>query len=432
MRTRIATFLISAVVLVFIIGCGSSRTTSSTTSTTTTTAPGMSPGTTTPTSSPTTAPTTSPTPAPTPSPTPTPSAAGPEFLYFNASPSGNLYGYQINMSSGALTPVSSTPTTVKANTGGSANCTVGCDRMLLADPQGKFLFFDYSDTSGVQAVAPFTVSSAGALSQTDFHHTIGADINIDPNGRFLYARGEPNNQNAVAGMSLNRTTGTLTDTPGSPYSFSGQVSYMPPAVSNSLVYTMTYCGSLTCGPIINGWSIDQNTGALTPLPTSPASGNGPGMLAQAITPNGQFLYSEQQYADSGGVIHYEIVGFRVNSDGSLTPLSFAPQQTGDNGITQLLMSPNGNFLLHVANSEIQGFAIDPATGALTPNGHYGTNNLGWVAIDPTVHYAYASAGNRIIPFSVDPNTGVLTFQDVIIGDTTAPETVGTMAIVGTR
>lgn len=409
--------LFIASTLAILGGCGSSSTTKTTTTTTT---PGTSP--TSPGSGPTPTPPGQPMPPGSPSP---PSGPTREFLYFNAAPSGNLYGYQIDQSSGKLTPISGNPFTVKANTGGSANCTVGCDRMLLADPVGGFLYFGYSDTSGTQAVVPFALTSAtGALTQTDFHISIGVNIAMDPQGRFVYDRGFVGSQNAVAGMALNRSAGTLSDTPGSPYAFPGAVSYLPPAVGNSFVYAITFDAQPS---LLNGWLIDPGTGALSTLP--PTSGATTGMTGQAITPSGQFLYAEQQFTDTGGIIHFELVGLRVNADGSLTALSFPPQQTPDGGIAQLLMSPNGNFLYHVANSTIRVYGIDSGSGALTLTGTFAVSNLGWVAIDPAVRYVYASGNSQILAYTVNPTTGALTSLSTTVPPTATPEQPGTIAIV---
>lgn len=403
MRRSLFLFLLTALAFAIISGCGSS-------STTTTTTPGTSPG-----AGPTSTPPGSPTP---------PSGSASEFLYVNAFPTGNLYGYQIDQSSGKLTPISGNPFMVKANTGGSATCTVGCDRMLLADPAGGFLFYGFSDTSGTQAVVPFAVTPAsGALTQTDFHKSIGINIGMDPQGRFVYDRGFVGSQNAVAGMAFNPSAGTLSDTPGSPYAFPGSVAFLPPAVGNSFVYTTTFD---TQPALINGWAINQSTGALGTLPPTTGSTS---MDAQAITPSGQFLYVEQEFTDTGGVIHFEIVGYRLNADGSLTALSSPPQKTPDGGTAQLLMSPNGNFLFHVANSAIRVYAIDPGTGALSSTGVWGASDLGQVAIDPAVKYVYASGRNQIFAYTVNPTTGALTSLDTVFPSTSTPEQPASIAIV---
>ncbi len=420
MQRRRTLLAISTLIITTVIGCGGGGARPGTTTSTTTTAPQPSPA------PPATTPPTSTPPSATP-PTSTPPGTAPggsaaEFLYFDAFPTGNVYGYQINSSNGALTPVSGNPFTVKTDTGGSNTCTVGCDRMLLADPQGQFLFFDFTDTSNVHGVAPFAVDPAtGSLKQADFHHTVGADISIDPQGRFLYVHGFVSNNNTIGGMALNRAAGTLADTLGSPYLFPGMVAYLPPGASNSFVYAVTFDAQPS---IINRWAIDQNTGALAKL--AGTNGATTGMIGQTLTPSGQYLYSEQQFTDTGGIIHLEIVGYRINADGSLTALSFAPQQTPDGGVAQLLMSPNGNFLYHVANSNIRAYAIDPSTGTLSLTGVFNIPNLGYVAIDPAVRLVY-TAGNSIQGYTVNPTNGALT----AISDATAtpPETPSSMVIV---
>ena len=126
----------------------------------------------------------------------------------------------------------------------------------------------------------------------------------------------------------------------------------------------------------------------------------------------EFLYSETHAVQNNGSEGpRELAGFLVNSDGSLTPISPAPLllPTNDFGIHTLTMSPNGNFLYVssmytvinlgvsvVTTMEIQAYAIDQNTGALTKTEDYtwDTRQTGYptsaLAIDPT-----------------DPDTGAL-------------------------
>ncbi len=386
---------------------------------------------TTPSPSPTPTPSPSPSPIPTPSPSPSPSTTS-GFLYFDAFPSGNLYGYRIDYSDGKLTPLSANPFKVNTGSGTNQTCTVGCDRMLLADPLGKFLLYADNEPGGTSGLVSFVVdANTGALTQADLRPPATRQISIDPEGRFIYGQGGNGQQNQLNGFSLNRDTGLLTPTAGSPYLFPGGTSYGPPGVTNAFVYAMTYCPDQPAGctqkSLLNGWAIEQTTGALTPLSSSPTGGPTTLMIGQTVTPNGQFLYTEQTYADTGGTVRYAIIGYRINGDGSLTALPFPPQQTGDvGGANQLLMSPNGNFLYDVIATHIRAYAIDGGSGALSLTNVYDIPNAGWVAIDPTVKYAYISA-NGIQAYTVNPTSGAL--SPISGASVSVPEVPSTMVIV---
>ena len=389
------------------------------------------------TASPTPPPPSAPPPAPPPTPTPTPPpvpVTPTEFLYAAVGQKADINGYSIDMSNGHLTLIAGSPFTVVANGQQAQTCTVGCGRMLTSDPLGKFLFDAYmgSPTPGVVSFAVNPTS--GALTQADFKTPPSNNLTTDPMARFLYGPIGDFSHPAVQAFDINRANGTLAPAPGSPYSYPPQGdTNIAPAVSNLFAYTLTRCNGAT-GCVgndvtshINGFSIDQMTGALTPLANSPFTG-GQLMQGLALHPAGKFLYSEEEYLN-GNVFDNEIVGFQINSDGSLTRLSSAPAQTPDNGVAQLLVSPNGSFLYHTANGHVRAYTIDQNTGALTLTGIF--QPVGNIAIDPTVKFVFSTqvmiqggqavAQNAINVYTVDPLTGAITaIPDATVMTTETP------------
>lgn len=346
-----------------------------------------------------------------------------EFLYAVVGHKADINGYSIDLSNGHLTLVAGSPFTVVANGQQAQTCT-GCGNTLTSDPLGKFLFDAYGGNP-VPGVVSFTVNpSSGALTQSDFKTPPSNNLSTDPQGRFLYGQTGDFSHPAATAFDINRSDGTLSAAPGSPYSYPPQGdTNIAPAASSNFAYTLTRCnGSNGCvgndlTSHINGFSIDQMTGALVPLPGSPFAG-GNLMVGLAMHPSGKFLYSEQQYLN-GQVFDYEIVGFRVNTnvgagDGSLTPLP-NPQQTPDNGVGQLLVSPDGKFLYHTGFGHVRAYTIDQNTGALTLTGVF--QPIGIIAIDATTKFLFSTAvtiqggqaiaNNAINVFAIDPNTGAL-------------------------
>ena len=98
------------------------------------------------------------------------------------------------------------------------------------------------------------------------------------------------NARAVAGFSFNTNTGTLTPVPGSPFAASNTpVQAAQAGTQGKFLYVSDNADS--AGGIL-GFTIDPNTGALTPMsgspfPTGPA-GSFPG--PSALIANGNFLY----------------------------------------------------------------------------------------------------------------------------------------------
>jgi len=216
-----------------------------------------------------------------------------EYLYMAANQQqGAVYEFQINATTGALTQMSGSP--FMADVGNpTVVCTVGCGGSLVADPLNRFLFFqfNYGDTasSGVDTISvnatDGTLSSNSQILQPVYEPA------IDPQGRFIYWNGSSSNSNAVGGLDV-ASSGKLTTAPGEPYTFTGQTSYGAPAISGNYVFVTNYrdTGSSNQGELVE-WTIDPSTGALT------QTGNNVPLqfpAVTAVTPNGKFVYTQQQ------------------------------------------------------------------------------------------------------------------------------------------
>lgn len=323
---------------------------------------------------------------------------------------GPVYEFQIDTSTGTFSAIQGSP--FQANVGSQAYvCTNLCGGTLIADPLGRFLYYQYSYASN--GLTSLSVNpQTGALSNAGNYSGATYEVSAEPQGRYLYWNGGDGSSNAIDGLAVS-SAGQFSPTPGQPYVFSGQESYGNPAVTANYVFAIDYLesGNPSTASILYEWTIDPATGTLT------QTGNHATLQQAAnpvITPNGKFIYAQQLYF-SNNEGYYETVPIQVNSDGSFTVLTQDIQQTPSNGPNNVWMSPNGNFLLEEVNGQIWDYQINQSTGALTLVQKYTNISSSLVAIDPAVQFVFMSpqgpnnvAGTTLTAYSVDPTTGALT------------------------
>jgi len=160
---------------------------------------------------------------------------------------------------------------------------------------------------------------------------------------------------------VNATTGALTLVPGSPFNMgvsdSGTV-FIDADPASRFVYV-----PLQTQNQVAVFSVNQGTGALTPVTGSPFDTGGDWAFAAKLHPSGKFLYVSNYNSD-------DISVFSVGSDGKLTPVGTpVPLVDGDTP-NQIIMDPQGRFL-YVSHyccdtGTMDGFSINSTTGALTP------------------------------------------------------------------
>ncbi len=238
---------------------------------------------------------------------------------------------------------------------------------MAADPQGRYLY-----VSDLGSIDQFAVDNpTGALTlvpeSSVLADTPGANITIDPSGRFLYG-GELTG--GVAALALDPDTGAPTEISGSPfplpppsyiYGNFGGASVVDS--TDSFFYIVVDDPQPADQPdqtYILGYAIDATTGALTMTnslaPTFGATNPG---LSGGIATTGHFLYVNNPQG---------IYGFTIASGtGALTQISGSPFPGAANG-TGLITTPDGKYLYEGDSAQIYAFAIDPTTGALSAIG----------------------------------------------------------------
>lgn len=240
---------------------------------------------------------------------------------------------------------------------------------------------------------PSTTSSATCTCGSET-----AACPIQPGPEFLYAVGG----GQILAFSIDHNSGALT-TVGS--STGPSISFGLTAVNNQFLYASD---SLVAQ--LDGFSINQTTGALTALSGSPFSTGTLSVPAGLASPGASSLL----YAADAG----RVDAFTVSATGIPAAISSSPLPSGS-GLF-LTVDPSGTFLYTAADSALGtggmfAYTID-STGALTAvpgspfpiPGQTGLNSL-LIGIVDTGSYVYAALlqTNQIAAFSVTSGTGVL-------------------------
>jgi Lactonase, 7-bladed beta-propeller len=305
-------------------------------------------------------------------------------------------------------------------TAGSANNLN--PRTLAIDPSGSFIFqtaqgYNNGTQGGIFAYAiNRSNGSLGPASATYMNgQTFYADV-VDNQGKFLYVLGS----SGVYAFSIQSGTGALTAIAGSPFAAAAPSSpgYSQPAnimvvdQTNHFLYVSTSAG-------IFGYTINQTTGQLTAIAGSPfGASQVTDSWTIVVTPTNSYLY-QLQSQNSGN-----LYGYTVNqTTGALTPLpdspfssggcgtAVAPGTIGVPGPDNMTIASAGKFMYD--NCGI--YSIDESTGAIAQVSSTGPGD--WPVISPAGDYLWAITSNQTACFSctvgvqtyqVNANTGALT------------------------
>jgi 6-phosphogluconolactonase (cycloisomerase 2 family) len=207
-----------------------------------------------------------------------------KFLYV---PMGDttVAGFSIDRSTGTLTVIPGSPFTVPGT-------AVTADD-VATDPLTRFLFVGSETTPNIWV---FQINlTTGALTLTvgspfQTGLTLAADIlAVDASGRFLYA-GQTDPTLGVAGYSIDQTSGALTAIPGSPFALAVAQLHASPTAELLVGTAAIQDGHVSAtDPHIYVYSLDSSTGVPTAVSGSPfLTASAP--FDFAISPNGRYLY----------------------------------------------------------------------------------------------------------------------------------------------
>ena len=212
--------------------------------------------------------------------------------------------------------------------------------------------------------------------------TAPISVAVDPTGRFVYAT----QGFAISGYKIKAATGELTPVRGSPFSSHDPIGIVVDPTGRFVYAANFHAGNVTA------YRIDTDSGRLTDIPGSPFAADS-GSYSVAVDPTGRFLYVSNAIAD-------DITEYMIDATtGALTPIGSIATTLQNN--FSLTVEPRGQFLYETnqffeLNGTVQGYSIDPTTGALSPaSGSPYAAGIGpfSVAADPTGRFVYvANAG----------------------------------------
>ena len=335
--------------------------------------------------------------------------SSPTFLFLLESkgvPTGTIHVFRVNVSTGALTEAPGSPFTAGL-----------IPEYLTVDPTGRFL---YVGNQLSQDITAFSINaSSGALAElSGSPYAMGSQpgaMSVDPTGRFLYVAGTNAPGQGLFEFTIDGNTGMLTPAPGSPQGGLFATSFAFDPLGN---YAYLSTGSPSAGlssPILV-CTINFATGMLRPVGAGqPSSG---GASASAIFPGGSLLYSVD-------AVTSELDAFTVGGNGAVLAESTGSPYSVPHNPASLVVHPAGSFLYVVNQNQsyqtnsspsqydgsISVFTINSGSGAITPISgppiSAGINPLS-IVVDPTGRFAYATA--TIYPFGFTGAAQILSFS----------------------
>ncbi len=135
----------------------------------------------------------------------------------------------------------------------------------------------------------------------------------------------------------------LTNPPGNPYATGVFPNEVTVTPNGRFVYASLLFGG------INGWRVDEN-GSMTPLPGSPFPTPNDG-FELLVSPDGRHLYL-------GGGLSNDVAGYEIRDDGVLLPLPGSPFASGGTSAVNLAVNPGGDFVfvVHVVSETVTTLA----------------------------------------------------------------------------
>ncbi len=338
----------------------------------------------------------------------------PEFLY--ATSTGHILAFTINQSSGALSaPLVAT----------GPNQSIG----MAASTVGQLYVSDFLN----DAVDGFSInSSSGALtaiagSPFSFGGTPpgAGGLSVFVESSYLYATDL--NAGTVSGFLYNSASGALTPVPGSPFPAGNTPVQAVQTATQASTLLFLYVSNLNdSAGGISAFAINQQNGALSPIPGSPFPTGVPGSFPG---PSAMVVYSNFLYVALAGTstANNQIAAFAIDQDtGELTPLPESPFITGSDPSQMALVSATKStqgflYTANVQDGTISAFTADGSTGVLTPvsgSPYTSGTSVGGLAVSLT----FTSSGNYFL-YAADPQADTVEFF-IINGTTGALSPVG--------
>lgn len=290
-------------------------------------------------------------------------------LYLSDFSNNAVDGFDINSASGGLTAITGSPFSLGGTPPGAGGLSwmVESSYLYATDLNaGTVAGFLYNSTSGALTPVPGSPFPAGNTPVQVVQVATQASTLL-----FLYVSNLNDAAGGISAFAINQQNGALSPIPGSPFPTGAPGSF--PGPSAMVVYSnflyVALAGTSTANNKIAVFAIDPATGELTPLPGSPfVTGSDPLQMALVSVTAGPegFLYTAN--VQDGTISAFTADG----TTGVLTPVSGSPYAAGTSvaGLAvSLTFTGSGNYFLYAADPQAEnvlGYYIDGTTGALSP------------------------------------------------------------------
>ncbi len=285
-------------------------------------------------------------------------------LYVVNAESKDVEGYFINRSNGSLQLVPDAPGVI-----------VGNPIAVVVHPSGDFVYVTSYVSSTENYIAAFAVQSNGSLVQVPGSpFPTGNDpaaAVIDPTGNFLYVAAF--NTAYVDAYRIDKSDGSLSPVPGEPFALSGDTDAQCGAFDLSFEPGgKRLLAPILCGGDVAVFNVDSTTGALTNAPYSPFVDPRPNpeqpvtITSISVDPQNRWWYLYEAFPS-------EIPGGDL---ATLTPQDTA-ERTGQQCGDLVRVDPSGKFVYALGNTTgngvcgaspgaILGYSVNQTNGTLTP------------------------------------------------------------------
>jgi 6-phosphogluconolactonase len=295
----------------------------------------------------------------------------------------------------------------------------GSPNSIAVVPSGRFIYVADVIPGGISA---FSVEPSGVLTPLTGFPVVTPDgtvsVTTDPSGRFLYALNcgancSSSGSGFVSAYSINQQTGALSPIPGSA-SLTGEFPY---SLAVDPTGHFAYVANAGSGDVYS-YSINSDTGALTQIGSPVAAGTRP--ISIVVDPWSQFVYT----ANTGSS---NVSAFAINFDGTLTKVAGSPFATGT-FTANVAATGDGKFILITAVSGVFVFKINnDGTLHSVPGSPFpaGTGPSG-ISIDPTGSFVYVAnrGSGDISVYRFNKGSGKLTAR----GSVAAPGAPAIIAV----
>ena len=330
-----------------------------------------------------------------------------DVLYVGLQDDDKILTFGIDAGDGKLSPRAATP-------------AAGAPSAFAVSPDRRILYVGYRGTPGIESCRLDASGALTSLGRVATEHP-PTYLAADRTGKFLlsaYYQGAYaavhalRSDGAVSGPAIDRhdtapgAHAILTD-PSNRFAF-------VPHIARQQYNVLEPPKNIPGPNFIAQFRFDATTGKLSPNgrlePKDPI-----GPRHYCFHPTLDLVY----FSDEQGC---SVMVYRIDrSSGALSVVETTPSLpagvTVRNTCSQIYLTPSARFL-YVGNrghNSIAGFAVDPATGRLTPAGHAATEAVPTAfGLDSTGTFLFAAgtATGRLASYRIDGATGALTPQSV--------------------